>query len=154
MSRCAVISCNDKTKNNREVSYFRLPKEKKAFIKIGFMLQAVQLKICHPKSWYVQTIFKRSALILAGDFKVNCTIKTVKSVEGFSQDQYQFYYLIKRTISLVYLQRRKHWHKERKRQYIVLIKLLQALRLLLYWKKISVIGFFQGFCINFKNFET
>ena len=135
MSRCAVISCNDKTKNNREVSYFRLPKEKKAFIKIGFMLQAVQLKICHPKSWYVQTIFKRSALVLAGDFKVNCTIKTVKSVEGFSQDQYQFYYLIKRTISLVYLQRRKHWHKERKRQYIVLIKLLQALRLLLYWKK-------------------
>ena len=135
MSRCAVISCNDKTKNNREVSYFQLPKEKKAFIKIGFMLQAVQLKICHPKSWYVQTIFKRSALILTVDFKVSCTIKTVKSVEGFSQDQYQFYYLIKRTISLVYLQRRKHWHKERKRQYIVLIKLLQALRLLLYWKK-------------------
>ena len=135
MSRCAVISCNDKTKNNREVSYFRPPKEKKAFIKIGFMLQAVQLKVCHPKSWYVQTIFKRSALILTVDFKVNCTIKTVKSVEGFSQDQYQFYYLIKRTISLVYLQRRKHWHKERKRQYIVLIKLLQALRLLLYWKK-------------------
>ena len=26
MSCCAVINCNNKTKNNREVSYFRLPK--------------------------------------------------------------------------------------------------------------------------------
>ena len=28
MSWCAVINCNNKTKNNREVSYFRLPKDK------------------------------------------------------------------------------------------------------------------------------
>ena len=27
MSWCAVINCNNKTKNNREVSYFRLPKD-------------------------------------------------------------------------------------------------------------------------------
>ena len=27
MSWCAVINCNDKIKNNREVSYFRLPKD-------------------------------------------------------------------------------------------------------------------------------
>ena len=27
MSRCAVINCNNKTKNNRAVSYFRLPKD-------------------------------------------------------------------------------------------------------------------------------
>ena len=57
----------------------------------------------------------RSALIPAGNFKMNCTVKTIKSVEGFSQDQYQLYYLIKRIINLVYLQRKEHWHIERKR---------------------------------------
>ena len=32
---------------------------------------------------------------------------------------------------------------------------LQTLRLLLYWKKKNpVIAFFQGFCLNFENFET
>ena len=48
------------------------------FIKIEFMLKAVQLIICHPKSWYVQTILKRRTLILAGNVRMNCTIKAVK----------------------------------------------------------------------------
>ena len=112
MSWCAVINCNNKIIVKCLISDY--PKIQ-AFIKIGFMLQAVQLIICHLKSWYIQTILKRSALIPAGNFKMNCTIKTVKSVDGFSRDQYQLYYLIKRIINLVYLQRREHWHKERKR---------------------------------------
>ena len=97
------------------MSYFRLPKDtsvhKDWIHATGRPVDNLPSKIliC------LDHFSKRSALIPAGNFKMNCTITTVKSVEGFSRDQYQLYYLIKQIIKFVYLQRREHWHKERKR---------------------------------------
>ena len=42
---------------------------------------ATKLEICNPKcsfTSYVQAILKKSALIPAGPFKMNCTIKNAK----------------------------------------------------------------------------
>ena len=56
------------------------------FIKVGFLLQAAKLTICHQKSPYGETILKKSDLIRAGNFKLSCTIKTGKQVECFSPE--------------------------------------------------------------------
>ena len=150
MSWCAVINCNNKTKNNRDVSYFRLPKDtsvhKDWIHGTGFPIDSLPSKIFTCSDHFEEKCF---------DPSWNCTIKTVKSVEGFYRDQYQLYYLMKRD-NKPHLSSEKRTLAQRKEEVIYCFNkvVVQVLRLLHYWKKISAIGFFQGFCINLQNFES
>ena len=77
MSWCAVINCNNKTKNNREVSYFRLPKDASGH-KDWIHATGRPIDNLPSKIFICSDHFEETALIPAGNFKMNCTIKTVK----------------------------------------------------------------------------
>ena len=77
MSWCAVINCNNKTKYNGEVSYFQLPKDTSVH-KDWIHATDGPVDNLPSKIFIFSDILKRSALIPAGNFKMNCTIKTIK----------------------------------------------------------------------------
>ena len=86
---------------------------------------------------------------------MNCTVKTVKSVEDFSWDQYQLYYLIKKD-NKPRLFSEKRALAQRKEEVIYYFNKVAAgpqANALLKKRSPSKV-FFQGFCINFQNFET
>ena len=131
MSWCAVINCNNKIKNNKEVSYFQLPKytsiHKDWIHATGRPIDHLPSKIlicsdqfeekCFDPSWKLQNE------LYYKDRQISRRLLPGSIPTPFSQ---------KKIINLVYLQRREYWDKGKKRYYIVLIKLLQVLRLLLY----------------------
>ena len=109
MSRCPVINCNNKTPNNRGVSYFlQIP----VFINITFILHAAKLMICHPKTSYIHKIFKK---YLDPSWKLQN--------EQYCKDHQIGRRLLPRSIPTLLthkkiknfadLQRKEHWHKER-----------------------------------------
>ena len=73
---CAVTNCKSNTKNDREV-LFRLPKYR-SFHKDWIHATGRQFDNLPSKIFICQTNLKKSAQISDGNFKMDCTVKSVK----------------------------------------------------------------------------
>ena len=152
MSWCAVINCNKKKKKKIEKCLISDYPKIQTFIKIHWI---------HATSCPIDNLPSK-ILICSDHFEEKCFDPSWKlQNELYYKDRQISRRLIpgsiptpfsqKKIINLVYLQRREYWDKGKKRYYIVLIKLLQVLRLLLYWKKdichrFLFIGFLTSKC--------